>query len=143
VVTAADTRKGEWAFAVFGMIGCAVLLAATLAGWGLYEQLHHETARIDLTIRCLTRELGLPIEPGVRDPLAASASGGWLVTTVEGNRVHVSIVGSETEAARIADGYRAVADDLAGRLEQRGKHVYLWERPASPTQRQAIYDCEY
>jgi hypothetical protein len=143
VVNVVETREGEWAFAVFGLICCAVLALVTLAGWGLDERFHHETSRIDLTRRCLTRERGLAIESGIRDPLAASASRGWLATTVEGNRVHISIAGSDKEAARIASGYQAVAEALVGRLELRGSHVYLWDRPASPTQRQALYDCEY
>ena len=29
------------------------------------------------------------------------------------------------------------------RLELRGRTVYLWERPPSPTQRQALFDCTY
>ena len=142
MVKATGNREGEWAFAVFGVICCAVLAAGTLAGWGLYERLHHETPRIELTQRCLTRERRLTIASGERDPIAASASGGWLVTTVETNNVHISIAGSEREAVRIADAYQAVAD-LGGRLELRGSHVYLWGRPPSPTQRQALYDCEY
>jgi len=141
-VTRAENRGGEWAFAIFGMVCCAVLLVGTLIGWGLYSQLHHSTPRIDLTVRCLTNERGLKIYSG-SDAIAATASGGWLVTTVEGNPVHISITGSEKEAARIVASYRAVANLVPGQLEQRGKHVYLWNRPASPTQRQALYDCEY
>ncbi len=143
MVTRVENREGEWGFAVFGMVCCALLAVGTLIGWGLYEKLHHETPRIDLTVRCLTNERGLTIESGERDPLAASASGGWLITTVEGNRVHIAIAGSEKEAARIAAGYRAVADVSGGKLEQRGRHVYLWAEAPSPTQRQPLYDCEY
>ncbi len=99
MVSPAETREGEWAFAVFGMVCCALLAVGTLVGWGLYERLHHETSRIDLTVRCLTRERGLSIESGEPDPIAAGASGGWLVTTVETNGVHISIVGSEDEAS--------------------------------------------
>jgi hypothetical protein len=29
------------------------------------------------------------------------------------------------------------------RLEVRGRTVYLWERPPSPTQRQALFNCTY
>jgi hypothetical protein len=143
VVTRADSREGELRFAVFGMICCALLVAGTLAGWGLYSWLHHGTPRIELTIRCLTRERGLTIVSGEHDSLAESASGGWIATTVEGSRVHISLTGSEKEAARIAAGYRTVSDIVPGQLEQRGNHVYLWDGPASPTQRQTLYDCEY
>ena len=38
--------------------------------------------------------------------------------------------------------YRAVAD-VEGRIERRGRIVYLFERPPSPTRRQALYDCAY
>jgi hypothetical protein len=32
---------------------------------------------------------------------------------------------------------------LAGRLERRGKVVYVWEGVSTPTQRQTMYDCHY
>lgn len=143
VTARTENSRGEWEFAVFGLAMCGLVVAATLIGWGLYAQFHHVTSRIDLTVRCLTRERGLVIETGGRDPIAASARGGWLVSTVEGNGVHISIAGSEDEARRIAAAYRSVASALEGRLEQRGSHVYLWDRPSSPTQRQVLYDCEY
>jgi hypothetical protein len=136
-------HESEWGFAVFGMSCCALLVAAIIAGWQVYERVHHEPSRLNLTIRCLTRERGLTIDRGESDALAAGASAGWLATVVEGNGVHIAIAGSAREAARIAASYAVVADLRAGQLEQRGSHVYLWAEPSSPTQRQTVYDCEY
>ena len=62
---------------------------------------------------------------------------------IETNRVTVSVAGDARAAERIAANYRAVADDLGPRLELRGRTVYLWQRPPSPTQRQALFDCTY
>ena len=77
------------------------------------------------------------------DPLAASAGDGFFATTIEGNTVTVSLAASDEQAVSIEGTYRAVGGDLTGRLERRGNTVYLWRYTASPTQRQAMYDCEY
>jgi hypothetical protein len=77
------------------------------------------------------------------DPIAASARGGWVATRVEGNGVHAAIAHSTSEAERLADLYKSVGGQLTGRLERRGKVVYVWEGVASPTQRQTMYDCHY
>ena len=62
---------------------------------------------------------------------------------MEGNGVHVSIAGSDDEAAELVRRYRAVAGRLEGRLEQRGRYVYLWEGVATSWSRQTMFDCEY
>ena len=54
-----------------------------------------------------------------------------------------AIARSDSEASRIAESYRLVGGALTGRLEQRGKIVYLWDAAASPTARQTMYDCFY
>ena len=66
-----------------------------------------------------------------------------LKTTIEGNDVTVSLASSEKQAAEIERFYRAVGGDLEGRLELRQRTVYLWRFRSSPTQRQAMYDCQY
>ena len=73
--------------------------------------------------------------------LADSAGDGSLKTTIEGNDVTVALASSEEQAADIERYYHAVADDLEGRLERRGKTLYLWRFKSSPTQRQVMYDC--
>ena len=62
---------------------------------------------------------------------------------IETNPVTVAVAGDERAAERLASNYRAVAGDLGPRLELHGRTVYLWQRPPSPTQRQALFDCTY
>ena len=94
------------------------------------------------TLRCLVNEKGAAVTTP-RDPIAGSAELGALATVVETNGVTVSVAASETSAERVAAAYRSVGGDLGERLEVRGRTVYLWERPPSPTQRQTVYDCAY
>ena len=62
---------------------------------------------------------------------------------IETNPVTVSVSSTTERAERIVASYRAVGGDLGPRVELRGRTVYLWERPPSPTQRQALFDCTY
>jgi hypothetical protein len=62
---------------------------------------------------------------------------------IETNHVTVSVASSSERAERIVESYRSVAGELGERLELRGRTVYLWERPPSPTQRQTLFDCTY
>ena len=78
-----------------------------------------------------------------RDPIARSAEVGALETVIETNPVTVVVADDEGEAARLAVSYESVAGNLGPRLELRGRTVYLWERPPSPTQRQTLFDCTY
>ncbi len=133
----------EWRYLRGAFLAVAVLLLLEIAGWLVYRVVHEETPPIELTVRCLTREKRLEIRPATDDPIAASARGGWVATRVEGNGVHVAIARSGSEAERLLGYYKDVAGDLAGRLERRGKVVYLWEGVATPTQRQTMYDCFY
>jgi hypothetical protein len=142
-VTLADERRAEWPFLRAGLVAAAALAAVWLLGWGIYELVHEDPTRLELTTRCLTQEQFLPVTGVGNDPIAASASGGSLATRVEGNGVHLSIAGSDEEAEKIVRSYHAVAGPLTGRLERRGRYVYVWEGVASPTQRQAMFDCEY
>jgi hypothetical protein len=77
------------------------------------------------------------------DPISNAASAGSLRVTVEGSEVIVSLAKSEEEAVRIEGDYRAIGGNLGGRLERRGRSVFLWQGVASPAQRQAMYDCQY
>jgi hypothetical protein len=122
---------------------CRRLLILEVSGWLVYRAVHEETPPLELTVRCLTREKLLDVRPATDDPIAESASRGAIATRVEGLGVHVAIARSESEAERLAGYYESVASELEGRLEQRGKVVYLWEGVASPTQRQTMYDCFY
>jgi hypothetical protein len=131
----------EWAFLRLGFAAVGLLVVAALVGWAI------ETARYDdpgfrELRRCLVEERGAPVE-ATRDPIARSAELGALDTVIETNRVTVAVAGDAKKAERIASNYRSVADDLGERLEVRGRTVYLWERPPSPTQRQALFNCTY
>jgi hypothetical protein len=138
----ASSADWEWPYLRGALIALAALLVLQVVGWLVYRAVHEETPPLQETIRCLTREklLELTSEP---DPIAASASRGWVATRVEGNGVHLAIAGSTSEAERIVELYQSVAGRLEGRIERRGKVVYLWEGIASPTQRQTMYDCHY
>ncbi len=142
-VTAADEQRSEWRFLRGGFIAVVGLTAAWLIAWGIWELFDDEPTRLELTTRCITVEQGLPLESTAGDPIAESARGGTLATRVEGNGVHVSIAGSDDEAAELVRRYRAVAGRLEGRLEQRGRYVYLWEGVATSVGRQTMFDCEY
>jgi hypothetical protein len=132
----------EWRYLRGALVAVAALVTLQIGGWLVYRVVHEETPPLSETIRCLTREKLLELTPAT-DPIAASARDGWVATRVEGNGVHVAIARSTSEAERLVDLYRSVAGELEGRLERRGKVVYLWEGVSSPTQRQTMYDCHY
>jgi hypothetical protein len=134
----------EWRYLRAAAVVVAGLLMLELAGWLVYREVHVETPPLELTTRCLTREKLLDVSPIRDDPIAASANHGALATRVEGNGVHVAIAGSVSEAERLVENYRSIAGELlTGRLERRGKVVYLWEGGATQTARQTMYDCFY
>jgi hypothetical protein len=133
----------EWRYLRAAFVALAAFLLLQLAGWLVYRSVHEETPPLELTVRCLTREKLLEVRPTTDDPIASSARGGSVATRVEGNGVHVAIARSGSEAERLVDYYMSVAGELNGRLEKRGKVVYLWEGVASPTQWQTMYDCFY
>ena len=133
----------EWRYLRGALIALAAVVAVQIAGWLVYRAVHEETPPLQETIRCLTREKLLVLDAAATDPIAASARGGWVATRVEGNGVHAAIARSTSEAERLVDLYQSVAGELTGKLERRGKVVYVWEGVASPTQRQTMYDCHY
>ena len=121
----------------------AAIVALQVVGWLVYRAVHEETPPLQETIRCLTREKLLVLDSAAVDPIAGSARGGWVATRVEGNGVHAAIAHSTSEAERLVGLYQSVAGELTGKLERRGKVVYVWEGVSSPTQRQTMYDCHY
>jgi hypothetical protein len=131
----------EWAFLRLGFAAVGLLVVAALLGWAI-ETSRYEDRGFQELRRCLVEERGAPVE-ATRDPIARSAELGALDTVIETNRVTVAVAGDAKKAERIASNYRSVADDLGERLEVRGRTVYLWERPPSPTQRQALFNCTY
>jgi hypothetical protein len=131
----------EWSYLRRGFIAVMVLVAAALIGWGIDSALWEDSGFDKLT-RCLEVEKHLTLETP-RDPIAQSAELGALRTVVETNGITVAVASDRKSAERIIASYRAIAGGLEGRLEQRGRLVYLWDRPASPTQRQTMYDCTY
>jgi hypothetical protein len=133
--------SSEWPYLRAGLLGVAALLVAALVGWGVQTVRYEDRGFAELT-RCLVNEKGAAVAE-TRDPLARSAALGALDTVVETNRVTVAVAGSSQQAVRLATDYEAVAGDLGPRLELRGRTVYLWERPPSPTQRQTLFDCTY
>lgn len=132
----------EWSYlrAAFVVVGLmiGVLGVIWLVDIALYEDRGFEQTRA-----CLEVEKGLTLETP-RDPIARSAELGALRTIIETNGLTISVAKNRASAERIVAAYRRVAADLEdGRLERRGRIVLLWDRPASPTQRQTVYDCEY
>jgi hypothetical protein len=131
----------EWRFLRAGFAAVGVLVVAALVGWAV-QTARYEDPGFESLRRCLVENKGATVT-ATRDPIARSAELGALDTVLETNGVTVSVAGDAKEAERIASNYRAIADDLDQRLELRGRTVYLWERPPSPTQRQALFDCTY
>ena len=131
----------EWRFLRAGLAAVGVLVVAALVGWAV-QTARYEDPGFRKLERCLVEERGAPVAD-TRDAVARSAELGALDTVIETNPVTVSVTGDEKAAQRLASSYRAVAGDLGPRLEVRGRTVYLWQRPPSPTQRQALFDCTY
>jgi hypothetical protein len=137
------TREREWPGVRIGLLAAAALVVLAFVSWGAEAAFTEKPSRLADTLRCLQAEKLLDVDPVQRDPIAARASGGALATRVEDNGVHILLVRSGREAVRLADAYRRVGGDLSGRLEIRGRVLYLWEGDSTPTQRQTVYDCGY
>jgi hypothetical protein len=131
----------EWRFLRAGLVAVGLLLVAALAGWAVQTARYEDTGFRELR-RCLVEEKGAPVA-ATRDPIARSAELGALDTVIETNPVTVAVAADEEAAERLASSYRAVGGELGRRLELRGRTVYLWARPPSPTQRQSMFDCTY
>jgi hypothetical protein len=133
--------SAEWRYLRGGFVVVALLVTAALVGWGVQTAVWEDPA-FEETTRCLVNEKGTAVET-TRDPIARSADLGALDTVIETNHVTVSVASSSERAERIVESYRSVGGELGERLELRGRTVYLWERPPSPTQRQTLFDCTY
>ena len=131
----------EWVFLRAGLAAVGLLIVAALVGWGV-QTLVYEDRGFERAERCLVNEKGARVEP-TRDPIARSAELGALRTVIETNGVTASVAQDDRAAARLVEDYRAVGGDLGARVEQRGRMVFLWDRPPSPTQRQTMFDCTY
>ena len=131
----------DWVFLRAGLVAVGVLVVAALVGWAAQTARYEDPGYRELR-RCLVEEKGARVSE-TRDPIALSAELGALDTVIETNPVTVAVADDEREAERLLRSYRAVAGDLGPRLELRGRTVYLWGRPPSPTQRQALFDCTY
>lgn len=131
----------DWVFLRAGLAAVGLLIVAALVGWAIETAQYEDVGYRELR-RCLTQEKGVPIK-ATWDPIALNADLGALDTVIETNRITVSVAGDRKEAERIVANYRAVGGELGPRLELRGRTVYLWERPPSPTQRQTMFDCTY
>ena len=138
----ASSDPREWLYVRIALGVVALIVVAVLVGWKVNDTVNPRATRLELTVDCLTRRGAVPVVPS-GDPLADSAGSGSLKVTIEGNDVTAALASSRKEAAKLAGYYRAVGGDLEGRLEQRDRSVYLWEFVSSPTQRQAMYDCQY
>ena len=133
--------SSEWSYLRAALIAVSILVSAALIGWGIDSALWEDKA-FEKVSTCLVKEKGATLETP-RDPIAQSAELGALRTLVETNGVTIAVASDDESAERIVAAYRSVAGDLEGRLERRGRLVYLWDRPASPTQRQTMFDCTY
>lgn len=136
-----DARSAEWTYVLGGLLVVAGLVVAALVGWGIQTAVYEDPA-FDETTRCLVEEKFVAVEE-TADPIARSADLGALDTVIETNRVTVSVASTSERAERLVASYRSVGGELGERLELRGRTVYLWERPPSPTQRQTLFDCTY
>ena len=139
-----DGPRDEWRYlrAAFAVVGCLAL--AQTAGWLVYRAVHEGTTALEETERCLRREKLLETAR-TGDPIATSASGGTLLTRVDGDAVQVVIASSDEEAAELEAAYRRTGRRIDLRLDVHGRVLYVWEpvRRPSPTQRQTLYDCWY
>jgi len=125
----------------------AALLAAIVlvwvVGWAVREALDEDLSRLELTMACLQREHDLTVVTPAGDPLADSAPGGALRTTILGNDVVVSVWDDVEDAAETVATYdRLTSQDLEGRAGTRGRLVNLWASPADGAQTTILYGCE-
>ena len=135
----------EWRYLRGALALVAVLVITQFIAWIVYRSVHRDPSALELTEKCLRREKLLAVESIVTDPIARSAHGGALSTRVEGNGVQVLFATSDEEAVELATAYLGTGRKIELRLDLRGRVLYVWEKPgrASPTQRQAMYDCWY
>ena len=124
-----------------------LLVVATLAllvvGDAVRGTVETDRSRIDAMRECLEQERGYDVFDVEPDSPAARASEPAFRTVVETNEVTFAVARSRKAAAALESAYLARAQKARALVERRGEVVYAWERPPSPTQRQALYDCSY
>jgi hypothetical protein len=135
----AGARRAESRWVIIGVVAMTSLLCAQVVVGLLREP---EPSHLEKVQTCLT-ERSTPYEPVSQDPLAMSAGRGALVTTVDGNRVTVSLGSSEKDAERVYRTYVALApaDVVETRLERNRKVVFLWEDEPTAAQREFMVLC--
>ena len=139
-MSAEAVPDAEWAHLRWALALVGAVLVVWAVGWLVHDAVVEEPTAYDRLVRCLVNEKGAALT-APSDPIARNADLGAVRTTIETNGVTVSVSRSPERAEEVVASYRAVGGDLEGRLEQRGVAVYLWDRPASPTQRQTLFDC--
>ena len=129
------------------MVRALLLVVATVAlllvGDAVRGALEPERSRIEAMRECLEQERGYDVFDVEPDSPAARASQPAFRTVVETNGVTFAVARSRKAAAALESAYLARAENARALVERRGDVVYAWERPPSPTQRQALYDCSY
>jgi hypothetical protein len=141
-MSAASDRL-EWVYLRLAFVLVGVLVVADIGAWKVHDVAHPRPTRLERTVFCLSDNKGVIATVPAGEPVADSARAGSLRATIEGNEVTAALAKSESEAMKLEQYYRAVGGDLTGRLERRGRSVFVWKFVSSPTQRQAMYDCQY
>lgn len=123
-------------------LALAVLGVLWGGGWAVREATDEDPTRLALAIRCFEQEHGLEVVVPAGDPLADSAPGGALKTTIGGNVVVVSVWDSNDDAAETIETYaRLTPQNLEGRAVTRGRLANLWAEPATGKQSTVLYGC--
>jgi hypothetical protein len=139
----AGSDRLEWVYFRLALVVAGVLVIADVGAWKVHDFAYPRPTRLERTVFCLSDNKGVIAKVPAGESIADSARAGSLRTTIEGNEVTVALAKSEGEAMKLEQYYRAVGGDLTGRLERRGRSVFVWRFVSSPTQRQAMYDCQY
>jgi hypothetical protein len=133
--------RTELRLVVVGLAVAAGLVVVQVAIGAQHRLFGDDATTRESVITCLTQQKGLEVRE-VRDPIAATASGGYVSTVVEGNPVTLSITGSFEEARRLVRLYSGIGADLKPPQLQRREHfVSLWSAQPTSVQLQAVYDC--
>jgi len=134
--------RNELRFVIVGLVVAVGLFVAQVAIGAQHRLSGDDPTTRELVAACLVERKGLEVIDTVRDPIASTASGGYVSTVVQGNPVTLSIAGSFKEARRLVRLYAAVAGYLQPpQLQAREHFVSLWFWQPSSVQLQALYDC--
>jgi hypothetical protein len=135
------TGAGERRALALSALGLAAVAVLWVGGWAIRESTDVDPSALAVLSKCL-RGSGLEVATPANDPLAGSASGGSLVTTIEGNSVTVSLWDDASSAERTVATYaRLTSEDLTGRALVRGDAAVLWTTPPTGEQASSLYRC--